>query len=282
MISCYIIGDKTIVDTLKKHIEKFPLTTLIGTSSVTLNNFGVILNNIPKILFVEVSHIEKFKSALIKLGQLCSIIYVADTKDFAYEAFETLALDYLIKPLTFAAFERSINKFINFSLLAPEKRASIIQLNDKIEAITDSFFIKSDFRGQKEVLIKCNDVVFIEAEQNHVVLRTVDKKFICHNTLKEMEENLPDKYFIRVHKSFIINYDKITSVEGNVIVLNENDKFKIQIGNTYKKAFFERKSQKIIRKKNYFDLVGYSKYASLVLFFSNLLVDYGELINLIN
>ncbi len=265
MISCYIIGDQTTIDCLKGHIEKFPLTVLKGYSFTTVSNLEGVLTDIPTILFVEVGLIPKFKSALLKIGKLCNIIYVADTKAYAYEAFETLALDYLLQPVTFDLFERSINKFISFSLLAPVKQTPVIQINHKIEAITDSFFIKSDFRGQKEILIKCNDVLFIEAEQNYVVLRTLDKKFICHNTLKEMEESLPNRYFIRVHKSFIINYDKITAVEGNVITLNDNEKLKIQIGNTYKKAFFERKSHKIIRKKNYFDMVSYSKYATMLL-----------------
>lgn len=278
MINCYIIGDQATIDCLKEHIEKFPLTVLKGYSFTTVSNLEGVLTDTPTVLFVEVTLITKFKSALTKIGKLCTIIYVADTKNYAYEAFETLALDYLMKPVTFEVFERSINKFINFSLLAPAKPAPVIQINHKIEAITDSFFIKSDFRGQKEILIKCNDVLFIEAEQNYVVLRTIDKKFICHNTLKEMEENLPDRYFIRVHKSFIINYDKITSVEGNIIVLNENEKYKIQIGNTYKKAFFERKSQKIIRKKNYFDMVSYSKYATLVLFLVEAFIDNLSLI----
>lgn len=273
MINCYIIGDQTTIDCLKEHIEKFPLTVLKGYSFTTVSNLEGVLTDTPTILFVEVELITKFKAALTKIGKLCTIIYVADTKNYAYEAFETLALDYLMQPVTYDVFERSMNKFINFSLLAPAKTSPVIQINHKIDSITDSFFIKSDFRGQKEILIKCNDVLFIEAEQNYVVLRTIDKKFICHNTLKEMEENLPDRYFIRVHKSFIINYDKITSVEGNVIVLNENEKYKIQIGNTYKKAFFERKSQKIIRKKNNFDMVGYSKYATLILFLIETFVD---------
>ncbi len=270
MINCSVIADLSTIECLERHIDKYPLTVLCGYSFLDSFNPDEVLFNDPKIIFVDISLLKKFKPALLKIGRRCSIIYVANTKEYAYDAFEALALDYLLKPLTFEAFERSINKFISFSLLAPAKASPVVQINHKIEAITDSFFIKSDFRGQKEILIKCNDVIFIEAEQNYVVLHTLDKKFICHNTLKEMEENLPNRYFIRVHKSFIINYDKITSVEGNIIILNENEKLKIQIGSTYKKAFFERKSQKIIRKKNFYELAGYSKYATFLLLITEL------------
>jgi DNA-binding LytR/AlgR family response regulator len=266
MINCFIIADLPTVEFLEKHIDKFPITALCGYSFPDAFNIDQILTNPPTVLFVDIILLKKLKPALSKIGRRCSIILVANTTEYAYEAFEVLALDYLLKPITYEAFERSINKFISLSLLVPPKAASIVQINHKTESITESFFIKSDFRGQKEILIKCNEVIFIESEQNYVVLHTLEKKYICHNTLKEMEENLPTRYFIRVHKSFIINYDKITSVEGNVITLNENEKLKIQIGSTYKKAFFDRKSQKIIKKKNFLELTNYSKYATFLLF----------------
>ncbi|RZK25599.1 MAG: hypothetical protein EOO43_05115 [Flavobacterium sp.] len=276
MINCYVISDYKTIQTLEKHINKFTLTKLSGYSTTEEYDIEQISACTPKIVFVDIELLKTNRPTLIRLGQEYSIVYLAETKAYAYDAFEANALDYILRPLNNGAFEKSINKFISFSLLAPPKQPPVVQINHRIESITDSFFIKSDFRGQKELLIKCNDVLFIEAEQNYVVLRTHDKKFICHNTLKEMEESLPNRYFIRVHKSYIINYDKITSVEGNVIILDNNETFRIQIGSTYKKAFFERKSHKIIRKKNYFDLVGYSKYAALLLCITSLLEN-GDL-----
>lgn len=274
MISCYIIGDAITVECLSLYIEKFPLTKLIGYSISITDNLEAQLTDLPKILFVDISFITKFKSALTRVGKLCNIIYLADTKAYAYEAFETFALDYLMKPLTFDLFERSINKFISFSLLAPPKTPNLVLPDHRTETISDSFFIRSDLKGLKEVLIKCSDVVFIEAEQNYVVVHTENKAYVSHNSLKEMEENLSDRFFIRIHKSFIINYDKISSIEGSFVVLNEEHK--IQIGLTYKKAFFERKNRKIIKKKNYTNLVAFSKFATSILLIFHFFSDaYG-------
>lgn len=268
MISCYIIGDAMTIESLSRHIEKFPLTRLIGYSVHISGSLDSRLSELPKLLFVETSYLTRFKSALVSLGKQCNIVYVAESTNYAYEAFETYALDYLMKPLTFALFERSINKFINFSLLAPPNSSSQT-LPKKTDAITDSFFIRSDARGMKEILIRCKEVIFIESEQNYVIVHTEDHRYVSHNSLKDMEENLSSHFFIRVHKSFIINYDKISFVEGSVVVLNE--KFKIPIGLTYKKAFFDRTSQKAIKKKNFSNVISLSKYLTKILLLVNLL-----------
>jgi len=113
--------------------------------------------------------------------------------------------------------------------------------------ITDSFFIKAEVKGLKEVQVRCNEILYIEAGQNYVFIHMVNqRKHFCHNTMKEMEESLPIAHFIRVHKSFIINYNQVTSIEGKVIVLD--GKQKVLIGITYRKAFFDRKNQKMIKK----------------------------------
>ena len=275
MISCYIIGNSLTIESLSPHIEKFPLTKLIGYSSQVSDNLVSMLTEMPKLIFVEASYIFKFKKTLVSLGKLCNIVYVAETTSYAYEAFETFALDYLMKPLTFDLFERSINKFINFSLSAPPSSSGKM-LTQKMPKITDSFFIRSDAKGMKDILIKCKEVVFIESEQKYVVVHTEDNKYVSHNTLKDMEENLAGQLFIRVHKSFIINCEKISFVEGNVIVLNE--KLKIPIGLTYRKAFFDRMSQKVIRKKNFINMVAFSEYATKVLLVFNFLNHVTELI----
>jgi two-component system LytT family response regulator len=246
MISCYIIAEQSTVDILKPQIERHPVTTLQGYDTDVLYHLSHVLMFKPNIIFVETSFIEKSKAALLQIGKECSIIFVSNSPSLAYEAFETFAFDYLVKPLPFERFEQSINKFLQFMLFASHQ-----SMNPKRnQPISESFFVKVDGKGVKEVLVKCKEVVYIEAFQNYVVIHLMgDKKFICHNTMKEMEESLPISHFIRIHKSFIINYEKITSIEANLIELEYNEHNKLLIGNTYRKAFFEKKSQKVIKKQ---------------------------------
>jgi DNA-binding LytR/AlgR family response regulator len=151
-------------------------------------------------------------------------------------------------------------------------QASILK---KTEPITDSFFIKADVKGLKLIAVKCNEVLFMEAYENYVLLHLSDgRKFVCHNTMKEMEESLPSAFFIRVHKSFIINYDKVSCIEGNIIVLGQNENHKIQIGKIYRKAFFERRSVRMIKKQKgqLFESSIYSQIASVALVMATALI----------
>lgn len=247
MISCFILGDPKTFKNLGAHIEKFLLTTFIGHSVVNADELAKLIDQRPQIVFVEASAIFRHKKALSALAQVSTVIYFSPTTDDAFESFEAQGFDYLVQPISYERFERSVNKFIRFSLISHMPQASILK---KIEPITDSFFIKADVKGLKLIAIKCNEVLFIEAYENYVLLHLSDgRKFVCHSTMKEMEDSLPKTFFVRVHKSFIINYDKVSSIEGNMITLNQNENQKIQIGKIYRKAFFEKRSEKMIKKQ---------------------------------
>ncbi|MBB2144006.1 hypothetical protein GM921_00785 [Pedobacter sp. LMG 31464] len=108
--------------------------------------------------------------------------------------------------------------------------------------------MKTDTKGIKEVKIFYKDIVYIEAQHNHVIVYLENnKQHVVFNTMKDMEENLPFALFSRIHKSFIINDDKISYIEGNAVILNDNTKLKIVIGNTFRKAFIEKKNKRVIK-----------------------------------
>jgi two-component system LytT family response regulator len=246
MISCFILGGPGTVEKLSMQIEKFLLTTLSGHSLLPDRDLSKVLGCCPKIVFVEDAFIGNHKRALTGLAQKCTVIYISPTTEHAFEAFDAQGFDYLLEPVCYERFEMSINKFIRLSLVHLTPHASILK---KVEPITESFFIKADSKGQKEILIKCGDIVFIKAMQNYVLIyMRDDRQVISHHTMREMEENLPASYFQRVHKSYIINYERISSVNGNTIVLDHRDQFQFMIGNSYRKVFFERKNQKMIKK----------------------------------
>ena len=259
MISCYIISEQKTVDLLSHHIERFPLTMLLGHSCLISKDLGTISKLKPKIVFVDASLLHKCKATLLCIAQLCTVIYISDCKNTAIDAFDALGFDYILKSHTYERFEMSINKFVQFALRAPEP----IKIHSDI--ITNSFFIKADSKGLKEIRINCAEVLYIEAEQNYVNIHMVNgKKHTTHNTMKEMEECLPEKQFGRVHKSFIINYEKITIVEGNDIYLSENERPKIRIGYTYRKAFHEKKNQILIKRKSFLEVLDFSRNASIL------------------
>lgn len=273
MINCYVVGEPSTCKIIKEFIADSHLLSLKGVANDLQLNSATIGAIKPDIVFVDSSLIEKNKAALAAMSQITAIIFIGAKAHEAYEAFEALGFDYLLLPLTAARFEKSINKFVNFSLI-----------HKRVGRITESFFIRTDAKGQKELLVKCNEICYIEAFKNYVILHMADgRELSCHNTLKEVEDSLLASHFIRVHKSFMINYEKVTAIEGNTVFLNGNEKNKILVGSTYRKAFFDFKNQKVIKKqKNYFQSLDYSTLVSLLAFYTGLLncFDLTDFINL--
>ena len=107
-----------------------------------------------------------------------------------------------------------------------------------IETNTNSrerLLIKSNYQA---VTINVSDILFVKALSDYVIIKTTNAKYITLCTMKEMVENLPEEQFVRTHRSFIVNVDKIMNVKGSFIELNENElRFSIPIGRAYKKEF---------------------------------------------
>lgn len=268
MISCYVIGELHTVESLCVYINDYPLTQLKGYAVQRPESFDAVYSIRPDIVFVDVAFLSGSNSWLERIKQFSSIVLISENTEMAFEAFEHAAFDYLIRPITFNRFVKSINKFDHLTQLAHSVHGP------KKQHVVDSFFIKADSKGLKEFLIKCDQLIYIQAMQNYVVLHMENnQRFSCHNSMKEMEDSLPAGCFSRIHKSYIINDEKITSIEGNMVILSGDESNKLLVGNTYRKAFFEKKAQKMIRKKSEIQIFSYSKLASVLITFGGLLLN---------
>jgi two-component system LytT family response regulator len=262
MINCYVIGEFATVELLCSHINTHPHTELKGYSLQIPERFDLMYPSRPDILFIDAAMLCDADKWMDRARQFSSVVLVSGDTLKAFEAFEHLAFDYLITPVTFNRFVKCINKFDHLTQLAYSVHAS------KKQDVLDSFYIKTDSKGYKEVLVRCDQLIYIQALQNYVVLHLEnDKRLACHNSMKEMEDSLSGSNFSRIHKSFIINDNKITSIEGNTVTLNHSENNKILVGSTYRKAFFEKKNQKMIKKQKLLpQLQSYSLLGSLVFY----------------
>jgi len=241
MISCFVVGNPAVVAELSIHIQKVSLSLkgIAGSFAEGLNGMRI---HRPDIVFIGVDLFKKHQEEFNLMRQISCVIIVSDRMDDAFEAFEFQVFDYLVTPVSYTRFVKSIEKFGSIGM-----RPYAISEKHRVESIQDAFFVKVDSKGMKEILIKYSDLVFVEAMQNYVNLYVENgRTYLSYNTLKEMEENLPRSLFIRIHKSYIINDSKITSVEGNVVCLNDNVKWRITVGNTFKTAFLQKKNKKVI------------------------------------
>lgn len=134
------------------------------------------------------------------------VIFTTAFPEYALESYELNVVDYLVKPISFDRFKKAAQKAYDFYSL---RQSSVDQ---------GYFFIRSDYKLEK---IYFEDLSYVEAMQNYCVLHTAEKKLICHITLTLLLEKLPTNRFMRVHKSFIVNLDKVTRVEGAHLVLHQ-------------------------------------------------------------
>ncbi len=142
------------------------------------------------------------------------IVLTTSDKNFALDAFEyDCVVDYLVKPITKERFEKSL------------KKLSKIGVNSNSENISDSEDTTNDLYvniDRRLVKINIPDIYVIEAKGDYVRIKTESKNHIVHSTLKKVEEKLPKSIFLKVHRSYIINTNKIIDIEDNSILIKQD------------------------------------------------------------
>jgi len=160
------------------------------------------------------------------------VIFTTAHPDFALESYALDVIDYLVKPVLFERFRKGVQKAYDYQLL----KAST-------ESAPDFFFIRCDHVFEK---VYFNDVLYVEAMQNYCLLHTSDRKLISYITLRGLEQKLPKNIFLKVHKSFIVNVDKITALDGNDLFI---DKASIPISRSLKDEVMNRVVGNILFKR---------------------------------
>ena len=218
---CIIVEDEPLAQNiLKKYIADHPSLELVATCTDALEAQLILNKQSIHLIFLDInlpklSGINFLKSLL----QSPLIIFTTAYPEFAVEGFELNAVDYLLKPFSFERFLKAVNKVIeklnNFSL--PKK-----------EEIDAFIFFKSDKKIHK---VDLESIHYIEAVGDYMKVITDSGQLLINETMKNLQEELPARSFIRVHKSFIISRNRIKFIEGNYIQVENKS---IPIGATYR------------------------------------------------
>ncbi len=239
MINCFILGDEITIRTLTHHINQLSIP-LSGSSTSFTEGFNHIINHKPDLVYIEMSYLQRYEEELDVLKRASSFVVLSENPADALAAFEFQAFDYLLKPLKYSRVVKSIDKYHAMVAKVPRDNWQ--------EQYFDSFFVKTDSKGSRQVLVRYQDIVYVEALQNYVLIHLDDGlRHTIFNSLKDMEDSLPMSFFTRIHKSFIVNDQKIKVIEGNNVVLSGVFEQQLMIGSTYKKKFFEKKGRRIVK-----------------------------------
>lgn len=144
------------------------------------------------------------------------IVMTTSDTEFAIAAYEYEAIvDYLVKPLTKERFDKCIEKVKNALTLQPQSEEQNASSNTKDEDL----YINIDRRLIK---LKLNEIMVIEAQGDYIEVKTEKENYRVHTTLKKIKEKLPEKLFLQIHRSYIINFTKIIDIEDNSVLIEKN------------------------------------------------------------
>lgn len=232
-IKCLIVDDEKLAqEVLEHHVSKFDVLQLEGICN---NVFELIAflnkNKNIDLIFLDIKMPEISGTDFVAMfNNPPAIIYTTAYNQYALDAFDQNAIDYLLKPISLDRFSKSVQKTIQILGTKQEPFSITVEENQ------NGFYVKSDKRLVK---IEPKEIVYIEGMGNYVCLYTEADKVMIHGTLSSIEENLKHlNYICRVHKSFFVNLNKISYLEQHVISLT--NKKNIPIGLSYREQVYEK------------------------------------------
>lgn len=224
MYNCLIVDDEPIaIKVIKNHLVYFQEFKIAGECSNALEAITFLSRNHLDLMFCDIkmpllTGIDFIKS----LSHQPRIILVTAYREFATEAYNLNVIDYLVKPVSFERFAQAINKFLELTTPAPEKKE--IQTSSE----KDFLFLKADKKIHK---LGPGEILYFESLGDYVIAWTADRKIITREKMLALEENLPPDMFIRIHRGFIVSIDKITAIGTGFVEINKK---KLPVGRKYK------------------------------------------------
>lgn len=231
MINCIIVDDEQhAIDILVHYVKQTPHLNLVARFTNPIEALQLMGEQKIELVFLDIQMPELSGIDFIKtIHGKSKVILTTAYSEFALEGYDLYVVDYLMKPIRLPRFLAAVQKAVEQINAGNETKQEI--------ADDDYIFVKTEAKGK---LLKINlaDIDFIESLKNYMAIHCGGQKTLVLTTMKELEERLPKKQFIRVHKSFIIPISRITGIEGNLVRL-KNVVAEILIGESYKAELME-------------------------------------------
>jgi DNA-binding LytR/AlgR family response regulator len=223
-MKCIIVDDEPLaIEILESYVGKIEQLKLQATFRNAVSAFTYLQQNVVDVIFLDIqmpklSGIDFLKS----LKNPPKVIFTTAFRDYAIEGFELEVVDYLLKPIPFERFLKAVAKVLHQPIASPSIE------NTKPEIADDFVYFKVD---KKMIKTKMSDILYIESIKDYVKVRTPEKEIITQQKISYLEESLPKEKFLRIHRSFIVNRERIDAYSATDI---EVGKFHIPIGRNYK------------------------------------------------
>lgn len=220
-IKCIITDDEPMARKgLRGYIEKIDFLTLAGECEDALQLNTLLRQEPVDLLFLDIEMPEISGMELLSnLTHPPKVIIVSAYEQYALQGYELNVVDYLLKPVSFERFVKSVNR-VHDLLCAVRKEA-------------DEYIVVKSDKLLKKILFK--DILFIESMENYAIIQTPAGKEIVYTTLKQLYESLPETLFQQTHRSYIINLEKVTAIDGNQLAIPPH---KIPVARPFREKIF--------------------------------------------
>lgn len=222
-VRCIVVDDEPLaVELLADYIGKTPGLQLVLKTTHVLDALQSVQEGKADLLFLDIQMPELTGIQFMKIMRnACPVILTTAYAEYALEGYEYDVVDYLLKPVTFERYMVAVEK--------AKKRLEKVE--HIVQEPTSHIFIKTEYRIQK---IDLADILYIESLRDYIAIHTEKEKIMSLESLRNMEETLPANNFIRIHKSYIINKNKIEFLERGKVVINKQY---LPVGETYREKF---------------------------------------------
>lgn len=222
-VKCIIVDDEPLaIEILESYVAKVEQLQLVGTFRNAVSAFTFLQQNSVDLIFLDIQMPKLSGIDFLKtLKHPPKVIFTTAFRDYAVQGFELEIVDYLLKPIPFERFLKAVAKVLH--------QPASQQLPVKQEALPDNYvYFKVD---KKMIKTRMADVLYIESIKDYVKVKTSDKEIVTQQKISYLEESLPREQFLRIHRSFIVNLEKIDAYSATDV---EIGKHSIPIGRNYK------------------------------------------------
>ncbi len=207
-ISCIITDDEDFaIRGLKEYVSRISYLELVQTCQDALELDAYLKNDTADLIFLDIHMPELSGIEFLRLHPRApAVILTTAYPDYALESYELNVLDYLLKPISFERFYKSVQKASDYlQARFPEPPAK-----------SDYIFLKCKSRLEKIFL---KEILWIESRQNYVLVNTASQQYVAHYTLKSVRSQIPEESFVQIHQSFLVALAHIEAIEGNQVLV---------------------------------------------------------------
>lgn len=226
---CMIVDDEPLAcELMRGHIEKLENFEIVADCHNAMKALSVLREKHVDLIFMDIQMPQITGIEFLKtLKHPPKVIFTTAYREYALEGFELDVVDYLLKPITFERFLKSVNKYYQMC----QDQVQVVPNATSEKVMEDSFIYVKE--NKKVIKVYLSEIRYIEGLSEYVQIYTEKRKIITKTSMALMEEKLPTENFLRIHKSYIVPVNKIEAFTANTIEIHGKE---LPIGRNFKNA----------------------------------------------